>query len=555
MSLHRWSLPTRTFARDKSENAESSGQVKFPTVHIGQPGPRRKVNLSAAFATVFEKPENYQSTPNPEGRGLGTSDLQQPLAPRPENVPPVLNLKSSHAHEFQNTAPIDIDTTSLDTLNKSESVFRNTGTNEIKSNQYLLSGIFDQITHPLNEALKVRSFSLTSTEDNEKRQQDELSSSLPTKSTDTLEKIRSTSSSYPSEGIRSPLSQCRSPEPTTYTKSFISEYRQYGTYPSHTSWYPSEASMNDISAGDATRNESPKVTVSSITDSSCNTTNQIYKPLRSFIRYAPEDYTEPTPTVVAQSRCNSSTFHGTGQDPQRSSNSEIMVPILENENAMTSQLEVSFMSYKRSNALSTSDVNDQRNISNDGSTGRLRPHEDTDETTQTTLRQPGKPDRGGIFSAIRDAREKRQSLAESWAQIFTLATANGSSTTLSQRFQKFKLRKWVKKVCFKTKTRFGLIVRAVPASKSAKSKASSRKWRHKKKVIKGRKNPKRKYLGISTTLTPTKERAKKHKKTADRFFDTLTAKKSLQLQPGRSEKENNDAIHRRVQSCPADISL
>ncbi|KAI3332499.1 hypothetical protein HD806DRAFT_546585 [Xylariaceae sp. AK1471] len=548
MSLYRWSLPSKRLNRDKSIEEESSDQSKFTTIHIGQPGPRRKANISSAFATLFEKPENRRGIPNSQDGSAGAGDLP-PLAPRRENVLPDANLKYPHGH---GSTPIEIGTTPLGRSGKNEPVWKNTDITGTRPPRFLMPGVFSQVTHQINETPKTHSFSLSSTETDVTHQQDEPPVLRPTKSTHELGRIRSTSSSYPSEGMRSPLGGNRSPEPAACTKKFIAEYWQCGAYPSQSSCHLSNMNASAVSAGDTMAMKSQNTIASSGTVSSCTISDQHYDLQLPSSVNALQDCTKPIYSNAAQSRRKSRVFQGIGQRQQPSSNTEMTVPVLENENSVSSQLEVSFMTYKQSNARSTSEGNCQFESSNASSKYFSHPSTDTDGTIMTVARQSSSSDREDAWSTIHDALERPQSRIASWMELFTLPTSSGSTNTLSQRIQKFELRKWVKKVFFRTKVRFELAVRSVPVpeAKPTGSKASPYRRGHmkrKKKIITKK--------ASKTLLKVTKKQAKQQKKTDNHFFGSPTKKKSLQFRFSRLGKHNEHSAHKRVQSCPTTIGL
>ncbi|KAI1334857.1 hypothetical protein F5Y15DRAFT_420478 [Xylariaceae sp. FL0016] len=104
MSIHRWSLPSRIPARNKSNNGEQDDISKFSSLQIGQAHHRRRGNLSSTFPTLFEKAENSQNAAVP-GAQHPTENRAQPLASHRENILPVITDKSSHIQEAQDISP------------------------------------------------------------------------------------------------------------------------------------------------------------------------------------------------------------------------------------------------------------------------------------------------------------------------------------------------------------------------------------------------------------------------------------------------------------------
>ncbi|KAI1345735.1 hypothetical protein F5Y01DRAFT_299706 [Xylaria sp. FL0043] len=240
---------------------------------------------------------------------------------------------------------------------------------------------------------------------------------------------------------------------------------------------------------------------------------------------------------------------------------------------MSSQLEVSFMSYKRPDARTTTDDGDddqQPEVRNPFSVDRLHPSEDTDRPMVTAIRRSSTSDEESAWSTIHKVRERPLSRATSWMQLLAKTRSNGSSNTLAQRLQKLKLKIWAKRVCFKTKARFEWVGRPVSTSKVARSKGHRRRrWRIKmkktalsrvKRVRKGlgtKKQKGKKRWNVGETLKVTKKRMMvQHREMADHFFDTLAKRKSLQFALFRSEKGDKIAVsHKRVRSCPAHMGL
>ncbi|KAI0426682.1 hypothetical protein F5Y09DRAFT_333949 [Xylaria sp. FL1042] len=569
--LHRWSLPSRSFTRDRSQDGEPTDQSKYPTIHISQLGSRRRANLSSVFSTLFEKPENRQSIRNADDRGEVADDLPL-LASRRENVRPDTESRYSHDHECPDIMT-PVETVPLRKYSMSEPKSKSAATiGNTASLPRFASGVFDQVTRQVDGKPKARTFSLSSTETHEK---DNRSESFPLKSvetTDHCDRSGSASSFYPSEGIRSPVSGYFSPQlAPTCSIDYFAEYRRFGRYSSHSSWYLSSAHMNETLASDAIVEKVQDALVtgdaapnSVITGQNCNFGAPSFVSL-------PRDRMDVACSNENHLRHTSSILHRVEPQQKPSSNSEITVPILENEDATSSQLEVSFMSYKRQEARNTTEDDDNghepkgRNAS---SVDRLHLGVDTDRTIRTATGRSSTSDEEGAWSSIHEVRERPLSRATSWAQLLTLSSSNGSSNTLAQSLQKLKLKRWAKRVCFKTKARFELVRRPVTTVKVTRSKVRRRKWRRKmkktalsriKKVKKSLGTTKRKgknRWNLGETLEVTKKRMMQHKEIADHFFNTLGKRKSLQFGLFRSEKEDKIVdTHKRVRSCPANMGL
>ncbi|KAI0477954.1 hypothetical protein F4859DRAFT_513533 [Xylaria cf. heliscus] len=467
--LHRWSLPSRGFIRDKSQDGKSSDRIKFPTIHIGQPGPRRRANLSSAFSTLFEKPENRRGIGNSEDHSQDVADL--PLSVHLENVPPDTNSNYSHAHTYQDTTPIK--KTLLQQNSRLELARKQVEVDRTGSPSYHAPGALGQATHQVNDIPKTRSLNPSSIGTHDTDNQDESRLHESTKPTGDRERTCSASSCYPSEGIRSPVAGLRSPEPaTTRPTNYFTEYRRYGRYPSRSTWQLSSMGTSEASTV-AAAEERIQAALGTRDTASSPTSSPFIDP--------PGDCTEPTQLDTTRSRYASTITHRVEQQQKPSSTSEFAVPVLGNDDALSSQLDVSFMRYKRPTARSTpkNGIDYLPEARNARSTDRLRHSVDTDRSILTAVRHTSLSDEDGAWSTIRDVGEKRLSRPASWMQLFTSTTSHVPSDTLAQRMQKLRLRKWVKRVCFKTKARFKLVGRPIPRSKRLGVKVRQRK-RHRK---------------------------------------------------------------------------
>ncbi|KAI0544467.1 hypothetical protein F4679DRAFT_591375 [Xylaria curta] len=452
--LHRWSLPSRGFSRDRSQDQKTSDRIKFPTINMGHTVQRRRGNISSAFSTLFEKPENRRTIRDSE-------DHSQPVAHPPpsvhsrENVPPDTNSKYSHARKYQDATEVKILSPRL--LSELEYA-------PLRNGPDSMPGALSQVTHQVNETPKTRSSRLSSSGINEMGNQDEPHTQESIESTNGCEKVRSISSSYPSEGIRSPVAEVRSPElATTRSLKHLTEYRRYGRYPSQSTWQLSTSENSpeptveeriqaalgtgDASSSSAIAGQSSRAGVLPSIDS-------------------PKDDTKSTQPDVSRSRYASTIIPGE-QQQKPSTTSETTVPVLANEDALSSQLEVSFMNYKRPSARSTPAIGNayQLEARIPRSTDRLRQSVDTDRSILTAVRHASMSDGDDAWSTIRDVGQKRLSRPASWMQLFTSTTAHVPAHTLTQRIQTLRLRKWAKRVCFKTKARFQLVGKPIPKSR------------------------------------------------------------------------------------------
>ncbi|KAI1172605.1 hypothetical protein F4777DRAFT_496303 [Nemania sp. FL0916] len=557
-----WSLPSRSFVRDKSPCGDggSTGPSKFSTVHIGQPGLHRRANLSSAFSfsTLLEKNENRHHIQNTENN-KDIPDSIPLLAPRRENVPSDAMLLRSYVDEGES---IPIGTPSLRRREKFKLIPDSGDSDGTEALQYPRSPRgFDGDTHDENEMPGIHSHKHQTIEISTKKDKDDSQGLQFKMSMERCERICSASSSYPSEGIRSPASRFSSPEPATdHTNNHLAEYRRYGQYPSQSLY-----NLSSMNEGEASSPNIVKENVQVTLISGDFMSNRIADNMDPDLKHSPlPNEFEGRAKLI----CPDSTRE-MNRKQRPSSNSEVTVPILENEEAISSRLEVRFMNYKHP-ADQTISENDSNDHYAQGITARLTDHpfssEDSNRSTMTTLRFPSVSDGVATWSTIRDAEEKPPSRSASWRQLFTFTISDRPPSTLSQHIRKLKIRRWVRRVCFKTKARFQLVGRPVCAAKrSYPSKLGRNKWgkRNQRKVTMktkksssmGRKG-RAKGWSVGKVIEATKERARQRKTMANHIFGTLGKRMSLQFGASKSEEKNGLLItHKRVRSCPASVGF
>ncbi|KAI1097916.1 hypothetical protein F4804DRAFT_326145 [Jackrogersella minutella] len=537
MSLHRWSLPSRASAREKSNESDSNQRVKFPTIHIGNPSTRRRANLSSAFANLFEKDENQRLNPTVPDDASYTKELL-PLSARIENIPSSSKL---------NDAKYDVGVHRPNTP-----VFPT-----LKRRAAALSLKQDEApneSHP--------TFSLNECDPYAKPSR--VNMSEPLKSPFSLTRVRSVSSSYPSEGIRSPPEHCRSPQMNTWSESLLSELSPYGGYPSQETSRKPNDSIDDFSAPDDKIGQclmEELAAAGGISDTDTRTTSRDYTakpPLSDIALIGPpcEQLDMLTETCYNNVGTIKSAHKGQGLHSSR----ECGIPSLDGQRSSTSALNGSFPDNQSSTQVSSSEDEFPFRPSNTGSTDRLRLSIEKPATRSARIhwKSLGKayntmpasvsrksPTRTPISSATSHFENEQLSGLQ-------YRSSNGSSTAMAHRIQKFKFRKWIKKVCLRTKVRFDSVIKieAVPQKTLGKKKAKSQRPRRTKK---NNGVPKAKPKSKKVTWKSPKAEKKKEKDTkesggmAHRFLRSLKKKSSMQL----PVQEKSSASHRRVQSCPA----
>ncbi|KAI1409639.1 hypothetical protein F5Y13DRAFT_203300 [Hypoxylon sp. FL1857] len=543
MSLHRWSLPNRAFNREKSKDSDSSLRGRFPTIHIGNPGTRRRANLSSAFASLFEKDENRLNARMPDDARLPMKEIQ-PLSARMTNIPSPSRLKDAKY---------------------------DTGIHRPDTPIYLIPKhkVVEKLSPKEGEVPKECNLTIPLHEGDQYAKSLGVNTPEFPKSPTSASRIRSASSSYPSEGIRSPPENCLSPQLNTWSESFMSELSLHGPYPSKQTSNESTIETKDISnlsdrVGQCLMEE--LAAAGGISDTDTRTTSRDYTfkpPLSDIISVgSPQEqrYKQPgqsgDPVVETTRKASDSA-------PCR----DVMHGMLCGQGSSTSAVHGSYPELLSSIEMSSSDDDVPFRPSKTGSTDRLRLSTETGITPFSNIE--GK-NQGSLCNNMPASMSRKRPPRD----IITLPISrsdnqplsglrfrdsNGSSTTLVQRIQKFKFRKWFKKVCLRTKVRFDNVVKQEMLSPSSpkalgRKKSKSQKPRRPKKLggsSKVKAKAKSKSAKFHTkppkVAKKTGKISKKREGKTHRFIRSLKKKNSVQL-PSRNK---SDASHRRVQSCPA----
>ncbi|KAI0899731.1 hypothetical protein F4806DRAFT_505917 [Annulohypoxylon nitens] len=529
MSLTRWSLPSRAFNREKSQDSDSSQRRKFPTIHIGNPRARRRTNLSSAFASLFDKDENRQ-TPILPNDGDNVKELL-PLSTRIDNIPSP-RLKDGK----------------LDTR------AHRTDTSNYLSPKGRVAGLFTKQyevpkqSHPpisLNEyGPQVRSYTMGAI-----------------RSPMTFTSMRSASSSYPSEGLHSPPDHSISPQLNILSENYMSEMTRYGTYPVRDGSNRSTISTIDISAPSSDRGGQclmeELAAVGGMSDTETRTTSRDYasKPPLSDI------------TTIGSSReqgdDSSETCHDSDSTtmPRREARGTPLtqgngIHLLDGQFSSTSAICGSFLELESSFHPGSSEEEYTCRPSNTGSLDRLRQstesHEASHEMRPTKIQwvrcstmpasisqKPPLRDRLAITAAHFD----NQNLPG-----LHFRGSSDSSNSIVHRIHKFKLRKWIKKVCLRTKVRFDSVIRieaSSPKKSRKKSKTQKLQRAKKSKGLKAKSKPKKVHW------KRFEKKAKNPEGRRHRLKRSLKKKNSIQLPIQESVQDKSGLGHRRIQSCPS----
>ncbi|KAI0840955.1 hypothetical protein F5Y06DRAFT_262170 [Hypoxylon sp. FL0890] len=536
MSLHRWSLPNRAFNREKSKDSDSSQRGRFPTIHLSNPGTRRRGNLSSAFASFFEKDENRLDARTSDDTQFLTKDIQ-PLSARMTNVPSPSRFKDSRYDAGFHCPDTPIDLTP-------------------KRN------VVDQLSLKGDKALKEHSLRIMLDETDAYAKSSGANLPATLKSPTSVARVRSTSSSYPSEGIRSPPEHCVSPPLNTWSESFISELSLHGPYQLKQTSNESTTSTNDTSnlsvrVGQCLMEE--LAAAGGISDTDTRTISRDYTP-----KSPPSDI---LPTMSSQEqRYKSFQVGHTGglvveatQEAPDSCPSRGVMQTICCPGSSTSAVQGDYPELQLSIRMSSSDDEIPFRPSKTGSMDRLRPSTEIGGTPFTNIQEKSEGDAYNTIPASMSRKNSHRGIATvpiSQSDHQPLAgwrfrNSNGSTTTLVQRIQKFKLRKWFKKVCLRTKVRFDNVIsqEALSPKPLGRKKPKSQNSRRPKKLG-GASKAKMKSAKFSMKppkVVKTGKSSKKQEGKAFRFIRSLKKKNSIQL----PLQNKSDASHRRVQSCPA----
>ncbi|KAI1244484.1 hypothetical protein MGN70_014356 [Eutypa lata] len=225
MSLNRWSVPDR--ARGRSPGSDSELYERFPAMHIGPSRSQRRANLSSVFSSLFENEDTPRSTSAAE-TSLLRAYGQDLLSSRNENAIPMHAMKSSHSPESQSIIPPDTDSA------QSDVTFRSQGTWPAarRYNPFVpMPGAVNNLRYHEEEARRENEREESPGEEDDNREQTLDESIELTKPRTMVETFRSSSSSYPSEGIRSPASNQDSPEATAAAKALIDDLVRCSSFP------------------------------------------------------------------------------------------------------------------------------------------------------------------------------------------------------------------------------------------------------------------------------------------------------------------------------------
>ncbi|KAI4870065.1 hypothetical protein F4820DRAFT_319938 [Hypoxylon rubiginosum] len=537
MSLHRWSLARRALTREKSKETESSQHSNFSTVHISNPGARRRTNLSSVFASLFDEDENRQDTSTTNG-SLSRKG-SQPLSVRVNNIAIPANLEFVKFRDGPRRRP---DTPIIPTPKRGRST----------QSSYEQDGAPDeaQTTIPPREGNPYAS----SAEDDPRYN----------KSPPSLSRVRSASSSYPSEGLRSSPDLSRSPQLNTWTEGFQSELSRYGTYQAQEVSSNSTVSTDNVPArngrvGQCLMEELAAAGGISDTDTGTASKDCTSKPALSDINSVESLQGHDKPAEAIRGRTLVAQTHQEAQGsplPQ-----EDALHMLDGHRSSTSAIRGSFPDLRSFAPNGSSEDYFSYGFSNMGSMDRLRPSTETGATHFAKVHRLSQENPYNTMPAsVSVERCPRGTVTfitphpeNSQVDGTHFAASSVSSASVVQRIHSFKLKKWIKKVCIRTKVRFDNAIRLEASSKAPSGKKSKFRKSLRPKKRGGARKAKSKSKSAKAYWPPPKA-SKKAKKSlmkedegkAHRFLRSLKTRRSMQL----PEQDQQHEGHRRVQSCP-----
>ncbi|KAI1658552.1 hypothetical protein F4813DRAFT_395812 [Daldinia decipiens] len=501
MSLHRWSLPSRAFSREKPKDGDPNHRTRFPTIHIGDTITRRRANISSAFANLFEKDENCTNTAENSCACLTSNDL------RPLSC--IENITSS---------------------TRSKVTKRDDGSDRIGKAALKMSGVITRF--PSGQEVSLQETLQESNTRNPFNDHNHVKSSEGSASDDdsptSLTRVRSASSSYPSEGIRSPPDHCASPRLDTWTEDFIADVSHYGTYPLGNPPSKSSASTNDVSvlgnrAGKCLMEE--LAAAGGVSDTDTRTASRGYTP-------------RPPLSDVASASCPreqldkdyDSDHFATARQELLDVSQRAILSVLDGQGPSTSAIHGSYPDLGLSHT-SSSDEEFPFRSNHTSSMDHLRRSAETCRThfpKKIHWKNQGNTYHTMPAAIARDGSRRGRlpevspPLASTLQPGFHYRESNSSSTTLVKRIQKFKFKKWIKR-----------------SYRSRKSKRQGGAYKAKAKPTKSR------WKSFKTT-NKTNKSTQGREGMAHRFMNSLRPKHSIQF----PIREKSKAEHRRVQSCP-----
>lgn len=545
MSLRGWSLPSRAFAREKSKDSDPNQPGgRFPTVHVSSPGPGKRANISSAFSSLFEKDENRQNVPTTDNPRSATRELQ-PLSARIENV-----LSPSESKSLKRVSSFYRPGTPIDLTPGRKHI--------------------GQLSSKQDEGNKGARQSSLLKDRNPYARLPEVKVPEAVKSLASVTRVRSASSSYPSEGIRSPVDSSRSPQLNTWSESFLSEMSRYGVYQSQETSTKSSVSTNDVSAlhdktGQCLMEE--LAATGGVSDTDTRTASGEYTPKHALSGITSVGSVPEQDDVLQKLGCDDdeNSSEATQKPPASPSSPGDTIPVPEDQFSSTSAVQGSFPELLLSTNFSSFEDDIPFRPSNAGSMDRLRPSTESRATNLTKIQWQSESNQYHTMPTPSPKRFSRGSLAALGSRSdpegahmpgLHFKHSNASSTTLTKRIQKFKLKKWIKKVYLRTKVRFDSATTSTRPETSSntntlgKKKTRAQKPRRSKKH--GGKTIKIKSKGSWKPPKAAKKSAKKGaKEDGGRanywFMRSLKTKNNA----GMSGREKKEASHRRVQSCPA----
>ncbi|KAI1760844.1 hypothetical protein GGR53DRAFT_507975 [Hypoxylon sp. FL1150] len=552
MSLSRWARSSRLLNREKSKETDTG---HFSTVHISNPVTHRRGDISSVLANY--ETGSQDGSPVNEIRSMGVS---QPLSVHFEDIPVPSKLRfvdSSPNEAFDSRRPVN--PVPKPPRNPSPFPDRESDTapnGTPPSAPYGLCNGADAST-PRGDVVSLG--------------YDARYNHSPPFST----RGHSSSSSYPSEGLRSSLDHCLSPPQNTWAEGFVSELSRYSLYPARDTLSNSPTSLHSERAphGEGRQCLTEEPTAAGGTPgpdvgaigNNCNT--QL-----SHSDFPSHGYWQGPDEQKGAYRC-SNLVDVIYEETQRLPLSQESTPCMLDGHG-SSTLAVQGSSSELQSSAQNESLKDYflcKPVSNTGSMDRLRPSTErgTAYTSRAHQHLHGNPYFNTMPASVSRKRYRREDLncstpSPSDAQIDGTQPPNASESlsTIVRQPHSFKLAKWFKKICIRTKVRFDNAIRLEPSSATHGRKKSifrrslrpKKRGRAKKsKWSKSKSKPaKSRQLSPSLTRRVIRDGSGQGEGKARRFLRSLETRKSMQL-PAQDGVEGSNAGHRRVHSCPRDF--
>ena len=461
--MSTWSLPGRALARGKHNDTNSHLWEKSSTVHASPSWLHQRRKLSHVFSSLSEKRIN-QDVANQESPLAAAR--QQTLSSSAGNTLQNCIPRSCHVLE----SPVSRPSNALHLVDSPDHPTPNVNF-ELDGPLFTpIPGAVGNVPYQPDESIRLNRRGHTIGEEGFTHLESLAGDGEVMKSRMALEEVRSRSSSYPSEGIRTPISSPLSPPPTQATENLIAEYVRYGTWPTRALQTTSDSSIDQWMAEHLTSSQNQAIAPVS---ARCNSVpigvdrndGSLHRPSYAIIR----DKSRNTSTSEGVSLMSPShpsspeTRDATGLDPLLQSACQVQEQgNRSNPKPDPPQATESMAGniHAESDNATTFGLRLSTTLDNyTSSVRRTGPQEFTlDDTTDT----PDSPQ--STFPPAQDTRRLNSLEIPMLARTCSPTSHISTASSVSQRIRQFKLVKWVKKVSSRSKVRFDGAMKPTPFS-------------------------------------------------------------------------------------------